>query len=99
MICRQGTADQPITVRGVPDQNGERPVIDGNGAVTPLNLNFWSEKRGIIKIGGANVPADTMPKYIVIENLEIRERASRLFFSPDDGGQTQTYTRRGSDLC
>src|SRR5690349_11392903 len=72
VICRQGTAGAPITVRGVPNQNGDLPVIDGNGATTPSNLNFWSEVRGVIKIGGANVPADTTPKYITIENLDIR---------------------------
>ncbi|MBX3245526.1 MAG: putative Ig domain-containing protein [Acidobacteria bacterium] len=72
VICRQGTAEMPITVSGVPGPNGELPVIDGNGAVTPANLNFWSEQRGVIKIGGANVPADTMPRHIIIENLEIR---------------------------
>ena len=32
VICRQGTADAPITVRGVPGPGGELPVIDGNGA-------------------------------------------------------------------
>lgn len=62
VICRQGTEAQPITIRGVLGPNGERPVIDGNGATTPTNLNFWSETRGTIKIGGANVPQDTMPK-------------------------------------
>ena len=67
VICRQGTANAPITVRGVPNANGDLPVIDGNGAVTPTNLNFASEQRGVIKIGSANIPADTMPKYIVIE--------------------------------
>src|SRR5690606_26419866 len=72
VICRQGTAQLQITVRGVPGENGELPVIDGNGAVTPTNLSYWNENRGTIKIGGASVPADTMPKYITIENLEIR---------------------------
>ncbi len=72
VICRQGTAENPITVSGVPGPNGELPVIDGNGATTPSNLNFWSEQRGVIKIGGSNVPADTMPRHIIIENLEIR---------------------------
>ncbi|HMS08221.1 MAG TPA: putative Ig domain-containing protein [Pyrinomonadaceae bacterium] len=72
VICRQGTADQPITVTGVPGPNGELPVISGVNALTPANLNFWSEQRGVIKIGGANIPADTMPRFIVIEGLEIR---------------------------
>ena len=72
VICRQGTSDQPITVTGVPGPNGELPVISGVNATTPANLNFWSEQRGVIKIGGANIPADTMPRFIVIEGLEIR---------------------------
>lgn len=97
VICRQGTAALPITVRGVLGPNGERPVIDGNGAVTPLNLNFWSENRGTIKIGGANVPADTMPKYIVIENLEIRGAHPNYQFS-DDTGNIQTYSTSASPI-
>ena len=34
VICRQGTAGNPITVRGVPGPAGQLPVIDGNGATT-----------------------------------------------------------------
>jgi len=72
VICRQGTQDAPIAVRGIPGPAGELPVIDGNGAVTPPELNFWNEARGVIKIGGANNPPDTMPRHIVLENLDIR---------------------------
>jgi len=97
VICRQGTADQPITVRGVPNSNGDLPIIDGNGAVTPTNLNFASEQRGVIKIGGANIPADTMPRYITIENLEIRSAHPNYQFT-DDGGNTQTYTSAASSI-
>jgi len=39
VICRQGTASAPITVRGVLNASGQRPVIDGNGAVTAPGLN------------------------------------------------------------
>ncbi len=97
VICRQGTAENPITVRGVPNENGDLPVIDGNGAVTPLTLNFWSEQRGVIKIGGANVPADTMPKHIVIENLEIRSAHPNYQFT-DDSGNTQSYVNAASSI-
>jgi hypothetical protein len=97
VICRQGTASQPITVRGVPNQNGDLPIIDGNGAITPLNLNFPSEQRGVIKIGSANIPADTMPKFIVIENLEIRSAHPDYQFT-DDGGNTQTYSSAASSI-
>ncbi len=97
VICRQGTVNAPITVRGVPNTNGDLPVLDGNGAVTPTNLNFASEQRGIIKIGSANIPADTMPKYIVIENLEIRSAHPNYQFT-DDGGNTQTYSSAASSI-
>src|SRR5215216_1027609 len=72
VICRQGTAAAPITVRGVAGTGGELPVIDGNGATTRPQLNYWNENRAVIKVGGASVPADTTPKYITIENLDIR---------------------------
>src|SRR5712692_6923453 len=72
VICRQGTAEAPITLRGVPGPEGQLPVIDGDGATTPAPLNFWNEVRGVIKIGGANIPPDTMPRYITIESLDIR---------------------------
>lgn len=97
VICRQGTANLFITVRGVPNAQGQLPVIDGNGAVTPLNLNFPSEQRGVIKIGSANVPADTMPRYIVIENLEIRSAHPNYQFT-DDSGNTQTYSEAASSI-
>jgi len=72
VICRQGTAEQPIRVIGVPGPEGQLPVIDGRDATTREALNFWNEERGVIKIGGASRPADTMPAHVVIENLEVR---------------------------
>lgn len=72
VICRQGTAEHPIVIRGIPSAAGELPVVHGEDATTRPELNFWNEERGVIKIGGANVPSDTMPAYIIIENLEIR---------------------------
>lgn len=85
VICRQGTAANPITVQGVPGPNGELPVISGDGAITPSPLNYWNEERGLIKIGGANTPSDTMPKYIVIENLDLRSARPGYTYTGDDG--------------
>jgi len=72
VIARSGTVDAPITVRGIPGPNGELPVIDGNGATTRGQLNYWGDTRGVVKIGGANVPSAWFAKFIVLENLEIR---------------------------
>jgi hypothetical protein len=73
VVCRQGTALAPITVQGVADETtGALPVISGSGATTRPALNYWGHDRGVIKIGGANTPSDTTPKFIVIENLDIQ---------------------------
>lgn len=72
VLCRRGTKDKPIVIKGIPSEKGELPVIDGRRAKTRPQLRYWGEQRGIIKIGGARDPADTMPAYIVIENLDIR---------------------------
>jgi hypothetical protein len=72
VICRRGTEELPIHVLGVPGPDGQLPVIDGRDATTRPALNFWGESRGVIKIGGANRPADTMPAHVILENLEIR---------------------------
>jgi hypothetical protein len=85
VICRRGTAAQPIVVRGVVNAQGERPVIDGRNATTRSVLNYWNEARGVIKIGGANVPEDTMPAHIVVENLEIRSGRPPYTFMGRDG--------------
>ena len=85
VICAQGTEDAPIVVGGVPGPSGQLPVIDGNGAVTPTNLNFWNEDRGIVKIGGASVPSCSTPAWIVLENLEIHSARSAYSFTARDG--------------
>jgi hypothetical protein len=90
VLCRQGTDDKPIVVRGVPNRFGELPVISGENAMTPAGLDFWGEERGLLKIGGANVPADSMPAHIVIEDLEFRG-AYRDYTFTDDHGATKSY--------
>jgi len=85
VICRVGTASAPIVVRGVPDESGNLPVIDGANAVTRSALNFWNEERGVIKIGGANSPPDTQPAWIIVENLEIKGARSTNTFTGRNG--------------
>lgn len=85
VLCRQGTASNPITVRGVPGPSGDLPVIDGNGATTRTALNYWNENRGLLKIGGASVPPDLMPRYLVIENLDLRSARPPYSFTSDRG--------------
>lgn len=76
-INSEGTAQAPITIRGIPDANGDLPIIDGNGAVTPLNQDYWNEVRNLIKIGGSSTPSTPNgPTYIRIENFLLRNAHS-----------------------
>ncbi|MFP5257853.1 MAG: right-handed parallel beta-helix repeat-containing protein [Acidobacteriota bacterium] len=85
VIAVQGTEQQPFTVRGVPNANGELPVIDGRNATTRSSINFWSEARGVVKIGGANIPAVDEPSWIVVENLDIRSGRTPYQFTGRNG--------------
>ncbi len=97
VLCRQGTAAAPITIRGVRGAGGERPVITGTAATTRAALNYTNRSRGLLKIGSANVPADTMPQYLVVEGLELRgARPPYAFTGP--GGANENYVNNAAAL-
>ncbi|MBX3438581.1 MAG: right-handed parallel beta-helix repeat-containing protein [Planctomycetaceae bacterium] len=104
VMAGRGTAEQPIIVRGVPGPEGQLPRIDGEQAVTPPPLNFWSEERAVIKIGGARIPEADDPAHIVIENLEIRGAHPDYWFFGRGGLQTYSdaasaiYVESGSHI-
>ncbi len=93
VICRRGTAEAPITVCGVAGPAGQLPVIDGRDATTRAEINYWGEERSVIKIGGANKPADTTPAWIVIENLDVRSGRPPYSFTGRNG------LTKYKDLC
>ncbi len=97
VICRQGNAEAPIVVQGVPGPGGELPVIDGSGATTRSQLDYWGGNRSLIKIGGASVPANTTPKHIVIEGLDLTGAKLGSTFSYPDGS-AGAYTKFGTAL-
>jgi hypothetical protein len=70
IIATAGTAAAPITVRGVPDASGKLPIIDGANALTRTTFESWNEERGVIKVGGTDVPLGP-PANIVIESLDV----------------------------
>jgi hypothetical protein len=91
VIGRSGTQQAPIVVQGVMDgPGGERPIVSGQSAVTPAPLNYWSETRGVIKVGGSNVPDDATASWVVIENLDVRSGFAAYTFT-NDSGAVQSY--------
>src|SRR5262249_19796964 len=63
VVSVAGTAAQPVTVRGVSDVSGNRPIISGASATTRTQLDYASDERGIINIGPASTPANDIPSY------------------------------------
>jgi len=98
VIGRSGTEQAPIVVQGVLDgPGGARPVISGDGAVTPAPLNFWNEARGVLKVGGSNVPDDAIASWIVIENLDVRSAYAAYSFTNDSGG-VESYAENAAAI-
>lgn len=92
-----GTEANPFIISGVLGSNGERPIIEGDGATTRAELNFWSEMRGVIKIGGSSIPNNETASYIVIENLEIRSAHPDYNFTNDEGN-VETYQKNAASI-
>lgn len=97
VINAQGTQQNRIEIIGVSGASGQKPIIDGNGAITPTYLDYWNEERSLIKIGGSSVPANGLPSYITIENLELRS-ARPAFNYTTDNGQTGTYSNNAASI-
>jgi hypothetical protein len=96
VISATGTAAQPVTVTGVPGPAGELPVIDGRNATTRLALNYWSEERGIVNVGGSNL-APGSGSHVVIENLDIRSARPPYGFT-DEAGNADLYSKNAAAI-
>jgi hypothetical protein len=91
VITANGTPTNPVTFQGVPNEQGLRPAICGENAITSTNLDFWNEPRAIIKIGGSSDPPDDpRANFITIENFDIHS-AHPVYQFYDDHGTLQTY--------
>jgi hypothetical protein len=95
VIAVSGTDGSPIVVRGILS-NGRRPVITGNNATTRLALDYWNEKRSVIKVGGSSHPSE-FPEYIIIENLEIKSARPAYSFT-NDQGHSDNYSSNAASI-
>ncbi len=92
-LLSSGTKARPITLRGVINSKGKRPVIDGVMAVQSQDVSDEHlSKRGLIIIGEEKRSAD----YIVIENLELRNANNKNFFK--FGNKSFPYAANGSGV-
>jgi hypothetical protein len=83
-----GSASDPVVVLGVP-QDGQLPVISGDGAVTRPELDFTGEERSVIKIGTSNTPDNERPSYITVSCLDIQSAKPGYAFTNDSGDASE----------
>ncbi len=76
-IRGQGTAENPIVIKGVPDASGNLPVITGANATTNAQFSGyfnseWTEDLGLFLINRGYTDSESYkPKYLVFEYLEL----------------------------
>ena len=90
------TEEAPLVVLGVPSDSGQRPVLSAEDATTRQELDFWSETRGLLKVGGSSTPGQGA-SWIWIQGLDLRGAHQQHGFT-DDRGQAQVYDDNAAAL-
>jgi len=85
LLAGVGTPTNPIVLMGIPDANGNMPILDGENAVSSTLFNFWNEDRQIIKVGQSG-----NSDYIIIDGFVFRN-ANNLNTFTDKNGVQQSY--------
>lgn len=58
---------------GVPGPNGQKPIIDGDGAVAVTRgISYYNQDRGLVRIGESAVPQIKYLENILVEGFEFR---------------------------
>jgi hypothetical protein len=99
LLCQSGTPENPITIQGVPDENGNLPVISGENAIIPPEFNGHLHSTtyqgyGIIYVhrSMSDDPWGWEPEWIEIRNLELMSATPELYtFTNSEGGSGQAY--------
>lgn len=90
-----GTISNPIVLMGVADANGNKPVIDGNNALSNQSSSYWNEERQVILIGQAgSVESD----FIIVDGFEIRGANDFNTFTDDSGNSNVSYLENGAGV-
>jgi len=95
-LSTRGTEANPIRIIGVPDSNGNRPIIDAQNAVTASSSDFrWQDVGviqwlGVVSITPGQGESPPLPGHIEIKNLEIRNGYVDSTFTGEDGS-TSSY--------
>ncbi len=89
VISTDGTEQNPIRVCGVAGPNGERPILDGDGAVNDPDdssaYSTWPPMEGLAMIMLWNQDYDLKVHNIIIDGLHIRNAKNTYSYTRMDG--------------
>ncbi len=75
-----GFEDEPIVLLGIPDEEGNRPIIDGIDAISSLETAYWNEPRQLILVGQNDA---RFSDYIIVDGFELRHANPSHQFTDD----------------
>lgn len=102
-LSRSGTAENPIVIEGVPDGEGNLPVLDGDDMVIPpaydghlseydLGGGKLSQGYGMVFFHWSIQDAfGSDPQYITVKNFEIKNTTPELYTFTNSNGAVQIY--------
>jgi hypothetical protein len=94
VIRSDGSEAEPLRVCGVPGPNGERPILDGDGAVNDPDDAYaygtYAPMEGLAMVLIWNRDYDLKVHNVVIEGLHIRNAKNTFSYTRMDGS-TDTY--------
>ena len=104
LIAASGTASAPVRVCGVKSSTGQRPIIDGQNAVSRAGLDYGDsvsteyrhQTRSVIVVKKLGAQAwQAFPSHIQIDGLEVRGAVPGNTFTDADG-QVRGYVAFGA---
>ncbi len=106
LIMARGTAANPVRICGVKGAGGERPIVDGNNAITRRGMiygsggstvgsvSWYHQARSVIVVKAPANNSTLNPTHIQIDGLVLRGAHPNYTFMDTDGA-VQTYTEFG----
>jgi hypothetical protein len=96
-ISQAATATQPFRICGVPDSQGNLPVMDASAASGRSDASFFSGGYGLITLQSSSstglYPNYSGPSYIAVEGIKFQNaQAGVAFTAPNGSGGTWTGT-------
>ncbi len=101
-LAASGTAAAPISIVGVPNAQGQLPVIAGDGATTSPNAPTFGytplQDLGVVLIAADSAhPYGYVPSYINLENLQVQGGNPGVSYTASGGGK-RTYNESAAGI-